>query len=144
MARALVAYRPGDVLPELEFPPLTRHMFALYCGGSGDHNPLHTDIDFARDAGRLPDVIGQGMLSMALAGRFLTNLTSPQTLSSFAVRFVSMTRVRDVLTCAGAVDGRSESHDRVRLSLAIRMSAADGRTILTGRAVVGLARGAVE
>jgi hypothetical protein len=33
---------------------------------------------------------------------------------------------------------------RVRLSLAIRMSAADGRTILTAQAVVGLARGAVE
>ena len=49
-----------------------RLTLALYCGASGDHNPLHVDIDFARAAG-LDDVIAHGMLAMAYLGRFLTD-----------------------------------------------------------------------
>jgi len=40
--------REGDHLPELKLPPITRLQLALYCGGSGDHNPIHVDTDFAR------------------------------------------------------------------------------------------------
>ena len=58
------ALQVGDTLPPLALPPLTRHTLALYCGASGDHNPIHVDIDFARSAG-LPDVIAHGMLSAA-------------------------------------------------------------------------------
>jgi acyl dehydratase len=43
--------------------PLTRAMLALFAGASGDHNPVHIDIDAARAAG-LPDVIGHGMLTI--------------------------------------------------------------------------------
>ena len=62
----------GDTLPPLELPPLTRTTLALYAGASGDHNPMHIDIDFARGAG-MPDVFAHGMLSMAWLGRLLTN-----------------------------------------------------------------------
>ena len=41
----------GDQLPTLEFGVITRHILALYCGGSGDHNPIHVDRDFAKAAG---------------------------------------------------------------------------------------------
>jgi acyl dehydratase len=46
-----------DALPgRHELPPLhaaaaDRTTLALYCGASGDHNPIHVDIDFARSAG---------------------------------------------------------------------------------------------
>ena len=38
----------GDTLKPIVLPPISRHQLALYCGGSGDHNPIHVDIDFAK------------------------------------------------------------------------------------------------
>ena len=61
----------GQELPPLKLPPITRTTLALFAGASGDHNPVHIDIDFARAAG-MPDVFAHGMLSMAYLGRFLT------------------------------------------------------------------------
>ena len=57
----------GDRIVHKTFPPITRHMLALYCGASGDHNPIHVDIDFAKAAG-FPDVFSHGMLVMAYLG----------------------------------------------------------------------------
>ena len=31
----------GDEIPALTTTPVTRHTLALYCGASGDHNPIH-------------------------------------------------------------------------------------------------------
>ena len=59
------------VIPPLELPPISRTTLALYAGASGDHNPIHIDLDFARSAG-LEDVFVHGMLSMAYLGRMLT------------------------------------------------------------------------
>ena len=49
MPHPLNTRRAGEELPPLTLEPITRHMLALYCGASGDHNPLHTDSDFARE-----------------------------------------------------------------------------------------------
>ena len=55
----------------VELPPITRTQLALYGGASGDHNPIHIDIDFAKKAA-FPDVFAHGMLVMGLAGRVVT------------------------------------------------------------------------
>ena len=55
----------------LTLPPINRTTLALFAGASGDHNQIHIDIDFARQAG-MPDVFAHGMLSMAYLGRLLT------------------------------------------------------------------------
>ncbi len=57
----------GDELPPLALPPVNRTTLALYAGASGDHNPIHIDIDVARRA-RMPDVFAQGMLAIAYLG----------------------------------------------------------------------------
>ncbi len=41
----------GERIVHKQFPPITRHRLALYCGASGDHNPIHVDFDFAKQAG---------------------------------------------------------------------------------------------
>jgi acyl dehydratase len=63
--------RVGDRLPALQLPAVDRTTLALFGGASGDHNPIHIDLDFARRAG-MPDVFAQGMLGMAWLGRLLT------------------------------------------------------------------------
>ena len=55
-------------LPELILPPISRTTLALFAGASGDHNPIHIDLDFARAVG-MSDVFAHGMLSMAYLGR---------------------------------------------------------------------------
>ena len=64
MERLHASVTVGALLPPLELAPITRLDLALYAGASGDHNPVHVDIDFARAAG-LDDVFAHGMLSMA-------------------------------------------------------------------------------
>ena len=96
MSLAFDAVEVGQELPPLELPPLTRTTLALYAGASGDHNPIHIDIDFARQAG-MPDVFAHGMLSMAWLGRMLTGWTAQRNLREFTVRFSAITQVDERL-----------------------------------------------
>ena len=63
--------RVGDRLPEMVLPAVDRALLCRFAGASGDLNPIHIDIDFARRAG-MPDVFAHGMLGMAWATRMLT------------------------------------------------------------------------
>ena len=136
MHRPLNTYVAGDELPPITFEPITRHILALYCGASGDHNPLHTDSDFAREQAGLPDVIGHGMLSMAMAARVLSSLANPRELRSFAVRFLGMTQVHDRLTCRARIADRTCQGKRGRYVIALSLEAHDGRLVLRGEAEV--------
>jgi acyl dehydratase len=117
----------------MELGRLSRHQLALYCGGSGDHNPLHTDIDFARNRGGLGDVIGHGMLTMAMAGRVLSHYAPPEALRSYAARFVDKTQIGELLSGQAVIARRD--HDVVELSLRIF---ADNRLVMTGSGVIAL------
>jgi acyl dehydratase len=86
-----------DELPPMAMPPITRQALAIYCGASGDHNPIHVDIDFAKESG-LDDVIAHGMLIMAYMGRALTNWVPQDRIRSFDTRFQAMTQIGDAIT----------------------------------------------
>ena len=92
----------GDEIPLLSTEPITRQKLALYCGASGDHNPIHVDIDYAKESG-LDDVIAHGMLSMAYLGRLVTNWVSQESVREFKTRFTAMTLVGDKVTCRGKI-----------------------------------------
>jgi acyl dehydratase len=127
----------GDTLPGFQTEPLSRLALALYCGASGDHNPIHVDIDFARAAGQ-PDVFAHGMLSMAYLGRLLTRWVPQQSLRQFGVRFVALTHVGDRVGCRGTVVEKFESDGERRVRLELSTVDADGRVKLSGDAVVAL------
>jgi acyl dehydratase len=76
----------GTELPPLRLEPVSRSTLALFAGASGDHNPIHIDLDVAKSAS-LNDVIAHGMLSMAYLGRLLTNWVPRQRIPSYQVRF---------------------------------------------------------
>lgn len=131
----------GDALPSFETPPLSRLTLALYCGASGDHNPIHVDLDFAKAAG-LSDVIAHGMLSMAWLARVLTHWVPQTALREYSVRFAAMTRVGERITCAGRVVEKFErttSDGRERcVRITLTTTNPDGEIKLAGEAVVAL------
>lgn len=96
------AWMPGLELAPDDLGPISRTMIALYAGGSNDHNPLHLDPAFAQAAG-LPDVIGQGMLTMALLGRYITSFVPQRSLVTFGLRFMTMSQVGEALRCSARV-----------------------------------------
>jgi acyl dehydratase len=127
----------GDRIVRKEFPPISRHTLALYCGASGDHNPMHVDIDFARKAG-FPDVFSHGMLVMAYLGQALTDAVPPDKLRSFSTRFVAITQLGAKLTCEGTVAELLEADGEQRARLALTAKDETGEVKLAGEAVVAL------
>ncbi len=97
----------GDTLPPLTLPPLDRTTLALFAGASGDHMPLHIDLDVARKAG-MPDVFGHGMLSMAYLGRLVTRWAPRAAVRRLDARFVGITHLGNVITCTGKVVGKED------------------------------------
>ncbi|MFM0210674.1 MaoC family dehydratase [Paraburkholderia sediminicola] len=125
----------GTVLPPFDVAPLSRLTLALYAGASGDHNPIHVDLDFARRAG-MPDVFAHGMLSMAYLGRLLTNWVPQQAIRDFSVRFAAITHVGDAVTCSGVVTEKDEAAHTVKLALTTRDQ--KGEIKLSGEALIAL------
>jgi len=129
------ALQAGDALPALELPPITRLTLALYCGASGDHNPIHVDTDFAKSAG-MPDVFAHGMLSAAWLARLLTNWVPQSAIRSLDVRFAAITHVGERITCTGKVVEKFEHEGRRCARLQLATANQDGITKLTGEALV--------
>ena len=126
----------GDRLPVLTTAPVSRLDLALYCGASGDHNPIHVDIDFARNAG-MDDVFAHGMLSMAFLGRLVTDWVPQHQLREYGVRFVAITHVGDAISCEGEVVEKYETAGEKRVKVALITRNQDNDVKLKGEAVIG-------
>jgi acyl dehydratase len=127
----------GAELPALEIDPISRTTLALFAGASGDHNPIHVDLDVAKSAG-LDDVFAHGMLSMAYLGRLLTDLVPQQQLRSYRVRFAAITPVHGQPTCTATVTSTDDVNGERLATLELTVTLADGTVTLIGDAVVAL------
>lgn len=125
----------GDALPEHVGGPISRTVLALYAGASGDHNPMHIDIDFARKFG-MEDVFAHGMLSMAYLAQLLTRWVKQEQIVNWNVRFVSITPVLSTVQCTGEIVEKIDSDKRVRVAIKARVK--DGADTLVGEALVVL------
>ena len=127
----------GDEIPALTTPSVSRHTLALYCGASGDHNPIHVDLDFAKSSG-LDDVIAHGMLSAAYLAQMLTNWVPQSALRSFNNRFTAMTQIGDIVSCSGKIVEKFEKDGEKFVRLELYTNTPEAQTI-TAEAVVVLA-----
>jgi acyl dehydratase len=127
----------GERLVNKSFRPISRHTLALYCGASGDHNPIHVDLDFARKAG-FDDVFAHGMLVMAYLGQALTDAVAPSAIRSFSTRFVAITQLAARLTCEGSVVELFEAAGEKRARLSLTAKDEKGEVKLAGEAVIAL------
>lgn len=93
------AIRHADVEVGTELPagsfPIKRTTLVMYAGASGDFNVIHWNERVAQSVG-LPDVICHGMLSMAIAGRVVTDwVGDPGAVLEYGVRFTRPVVVPD-------------------------------------------------
>ena len=75
-----------QVLPEKSYA-INRELLIAYANASGDQNPIHQDEAFAKSVG-LSDVIAHGMLTMALAGKYLSDISGSEKVVEFSARFI--------------------------------------------------------
>jgi acyl dehydratase len=114
--------------------PVTRRDLVRYVGASGDDNIIHWNERTAKAVG-LPDVIAHGMLTMARAGRVVTDwVGDPGRVESFKVRFSAPVVVPDTdegttLTISGTV---TDKRDGNRVVVALTATTPDGATVLKG------------
>ena len=66
---------------------INRELLVEYANTSGDQNPIHQDEAFAKSVG-LPDVIAHGMFTMALAGKYLSDISGSQNVLEFSAKFI--------------------------------------------------------
>jgi acyl dehydratase len=103
---------------------VTRGDLVRYAGASGDFNVIHWNERVAKSVG-LPNVIAHGMLTMALAGRFLTEWAGdPGAVTEYGVRFSSPVVVPDddkgaLVEISGVVTGKLDDH-RVTVDVTAR------------------------
>lgn len=124
----------GDRLPDGAFR-LTRGDLANYAGVSGDANPIHFSDHAAQLAG-LPTVVAHGMLTMGLAGGYLTSwLGDPTAIQKFSVRFSGFVPVAP--DAAGTVEftGRIKSLDSAARTATILLGGTSEGRKLFGRAL---------
>jgi acyl dehydratase len=132
----------GDSLPPLTLQ-ITRADLVRYAGASGDFNPIHWSDRVATEVG-LPGVIAHGMLTMALAGRLVTQWTGdPGAVRSYGVRFTRPVVVPDddkgaTVEISGTVSEVLDAPDGARTARIAITARFEGRTVL-GRATAEVA-----
>jgi acyl dehydratase len=129
----------GTELPAQEFV-LQRADLVRYCGASGDFNVIHWNQRIATSVG-LPDVIAHGMLTMATAGRVVTDwVGDPGAVLAYGVRFSRPVVVPDddvgaTVTVAGVVEDKLEGN---RVVVGITATVEGRKVLMAARATVRL------
>ncbi|CAN2232780.1 MaoC Acyl dehydratase [actinobacterium SCGC AAA044-D11] len=115
---------------------INRQLLIAYADASGDQNPIHQDETFAKSVG-LPDVIAHGMLTMALAGKYLSAIAGSEKVISFSAKFIKPVVVpadTDVnLTISGKVVEIVEGQAKIELT-----------AICNEVKVLGMAKGVIK
>jgi acyl dehydratase len=117
---------------------LNRALLKQYADASGDQNPIHQDEAFAKSVG-LPDVIAHGMLTMALVGKYVSEIAGgSEKVLEFGGRFTKPVIVpagQDVdltvsATVSDVVDGK--------VSLSLSATSAGVKVLGMAKAVIAL------
>jgi acyl dehydratase len=114
---------------ELKVTP-DKYLPHRYAGASGDFNPIHIDVDFAKSVG-LPQNILHGLYSMAQVARACTNAAGgdPRSLKRLSVQFRGMGFPEQEIVVTGEV-----TEENGRLMVAAEAAQGDNRIIRKGEA----------
>jgi acyl dehydratase len=120
---------------ELECGPVTGVDLALFAAASGDHNPLHLDVDAARAAGFDRPIV-HGMLTMAYAARLFTQALGAGNVRALETRFTGVAKLGDTVRLTADL---AKVEDAIG-HYALRARTVGGTELVTGTARVAMAR----
>jgi acyl dehydratase len=135
--RSLESIRVGEQLLPIRIAKIERDTLAHFADASGDHHPIHLNVEYARRSG-MPDVFAQGMLGMAWLGRVLTCWAPQSALRVFEVRFTGIMQLGNELLCTGQVTETLLRADERCALIELQVVDQFGEIKLTGRALVAL------
>lgn len=92
----------NQVIATREFGPISRTDIVRYQGASGDFNPIHHDIEFAKSAG-FEDVFVVGMLVAGYLATFASDLVGVESINKFKIRFQAQTWPGDLIICSAKI-----------------------------------------
>jgi len=140
-----------DIEKDMELPPLkktaTTMMLVKWAGASGDFNPLHYDISFAKSAGMDRPIV-HGALKRQWLIQMLTDWAGDEgSLSKFSCRYravdyprtmKTMTEPEDgeIWTCRGTVTKKYTEDNHYMVDCRIWLENGSGETTTTGKATV--------
>ena len=101
---------PGAELPVSSVTP-DKYVPHRYAGASGDFNPIHIDVEFAKAVG-LPQNILHGLYSMAQVARAATQAAGgdPRSLKRLSVQFRGMGAPEKEIRVTGTVRETRDGH----------------------------------
>lgn len=116
---------------------ITQEMVDAFAALTGDHNPLHVDVSYARELGH-PSPVVFGLLTASLYSR-LVGMHLPgkfSLLHQVDVSFKSPVYVGDLLTVTGEVSDVHESVRQIEIKAAIYNQ--DMKKVSVGKIKVGM------
>jgi acyl dehydratase len=122
----------GAAVAEFSPPASSPEDLPRYAHASGDLNPLHLKLDFARQAG-FDNLVVHGMLTMAHLGRLLTDNFPADAIRHFGTRF------EGVVTVGQAVKYRAYLKELTPTGALLSLEGcieASGKRVISGTALI--------
>ena len=120
------AWERGDLCIEL---------FQAYGEASGDGNPMHTDEEYAQDLG-YPTVFAQGMLIMAFAAKYVTDIAGVGNIRRLWAKFAKQTWPGETLRFTATLTRKYEEGSTKLADLDVRGTGAEGEERIISEATV--------
>ena len=128
--------KTGDELPGL-VRQLNQQKINLYAEAMADYNPIHTDRDFAVNAG-FDNTIAHGMLLLAYVSEMMTNVFGESWLATgkLAIRFRSPALSTDLVTVTGKIDSVISENGGINYNCSLDCHNQNKSILITGNASV--------
>lgn len=109
-----------------------------FAGVTGDFNPIHVNVEFARNS-MFGKRVAHGMLTASLIDQTLTNLGGLGTIHmSQLVKFMAPVFIGDTVTVISEVVSKAEEKNRMAIRSVIVNQ--EGKTVLEGEALIMMPR----
>ena len=118
--------------------PINRELLVAYANASGDQNPIHQNEEFAKSVG-LPDVIAHGMLTMALAGKYVSDIAGSAAVKEFSARFTKPVVVPAGVDVSLVISAKVTAVENGLAKLDISASVDDVKVLGMAKATISLA-----
>jgi acyl dehydratase len=116
---------------------INRAKLLQYADASGDQNPIHQDEAFAKSVG-LENVIAHGMFTMALAGRYVSDIAGSAAVKEFSSRFIKPVVVPANADVSLVVSGKVLEVSENSAKIEITASCGDVKVLGMAKAVIAL------